>query len=179
MANVFELNVNINSTVKSEAEKSMENVSLGSLTNVSGKMDQGLSKLGQKASKSGHDVLGKSLKGAGAIGVASAVVDIGTKVVTNRLSRYGRLYGDQARQNRIDNAMSVAGDLMEAGGTIAAGAMAGGVPGAIVGAVVAVVDKAVEIAENLKEYSYNQQENRFESQRESERIGMIAISGGR
>lgn len=162
MANVFELNVNINNTSKSQTKKALEKTSTGS-----------------KSPKKDDDEEMGLVEAASAVHLGKKAIQTVIKAADIPLSRYGRLYGDTARQNEINNLTQSAHEVASAATTIAAGASVGGPWGAAIAAAIVVIDKAIDITRNLQDYENKMREYTIEANQKQERLGILASSQGR
>lgn len=104
---------------------------------------------------------------------------IAKQVGTYMISNIGTKYGDQARQNEINNIKSAGSTLLSMGEEIAAGAMVAGPIGAVVASVAAIAGQVVEISERVDEYNQLQKQNSLEEVRSSERLGQISTQRNR
>jgi hypothetical protein len=111
---------------------------------------------------------------------ATQVVEIGWNAVkTFKLDNIGEKYGDQARQNQVNNALNIAGRAKSVAGSAASGALAGaaaGPVGAIVGAAIGIIsnvaNQSIQATEAQAKWLRKEQENLYASIRSSERLGV-------
>lgn len=131
--------------------------------------------------------LQKSLKGLGVMALGKQVLNSGKEIINYRIGTISARYGDTARQNRVQNTMTMietAGGIIGAAGSGAvAGATVGGPVGAAVGAVIGLVTEAVSIGvqmyERNDEWQRNQYKNNLDEVRSSERLGLMRTDRSR
>lgn len=174
MANIFELNINLNTTGTSETEQALKETTEGSINPTP--VDSGGKKNGGKG----------SLKGFVATMAVDLAKDTVLQVANYQTNKIATVYDNQARANKINNITSTANTLMDAGIGIASAAMAGaafGPIGAVVGAVVGVVAEAVsigvEVNQRLDEWEMRQEDNIRNAAYAQERLGILILSKGR
>ena len=166
MPNIFELNVNINTTGESEAEKALNDTTNGSI---------------EVQQDSGSDATSKGKNIAAAIGVMSIqkVSQIGNQIASYEINKIGTIYGDQARQNEINNIMTVANTLTGIVSSTITGAAVGGLPGAIVGFVLNTASEVIQAGQRVEQYNIQQRDHMLNSNYKLERLGMLTASKGR
>lgn len=163
MANIFELNVNINAIEKTETQKALDKT-------ISGENTENKVETPESSGK----------KTAAAIGamVISSGTQIATRIISFETSKIGSLYGDVARQNEINNMLSGVNTIAEIGQMAAAGA-AFGPWGAAVGVVLGIAGKAIEYAYNGYMYTKEEEDRVRNSNYAQERLGILTASKGR
>lgn len=124
--------------------------------------------------KVGQEVVGKDVtkeRLAVASIFAHQALTMGKQIVSFAISNVGNFTGDSVKQDRIEQAVNILGDI----GTIGMGAMAGGWVGAIIGTL------GVATKYTLDAISTNQQEKHTERKTEliRERSGNSLTNGSR
>lgn len=165
MANIFELNVNIHTTEKSEAQKALSQT-IGNDDMTSGKSET----LATKDNKTAAAV--------GAIAI-QGVKQSASQIVSFEVNKISTIYGDDARANQINNMMNTASAGMSLVSSIATGASIGGPWGAVVGAVVGVATEAIGFATRAYSFAKTEQDRTRNSNYAQERLGLLAASKGR
>lgn len=124
--------------------------------------------------------LKKAAKAVGAISLGKQVLGIGKQELNYRISTYGAKYGDTARQNELQNMMSIANSGVSLAKNTVSGAVAGatlGPAGAIVGAVIGFVsdglNQVMGMVHRSEEWSRQQYINNLNETRTSERLGLM------
>jgi len=164
MANIFELNVNINAIEKTEAQKALEKTTNGE--NTENKIET-------------PESSGK--KTAAAIGamVISSGRQIANQVISFETSKIGSLYGDTARQNEINNMMSGVNTVAGIAQMAASGAAIGGPWGAAIGAIVGIVGEGIQMVQRGYMYTKEEEDRVRNSNYAQERLGILTASKGR
>lgn len=175
MANIFELNVNITSTVKSEAQQALDettNGGVGTVPTLEG---------ADTPVKGGEEAASNASSTGGAIG-ALALQTVGkaaSDLLSFDISRTATVFGDQARANEISNLMAGTGIV----GNIAQGALTGlavgGPWGALAGAILATVTEGVKVAQRAYEFNIKQTDHKINANYAQERLGILTVSKGR
>lgn len=160
MANKFELNINLMQLDKSEAKEALKQTTNGAAD--------------QKQDDKKDSDLKKTAKWAG-----KQVVQIVKQVAVYDLNKAGTIYGDQARQNEIDNITSTVAMGSTIANMTAMGAQIGGGWGALIGAVLGTVGEVIQGVQRANEYKIQQQNNLREANYAQERLGILAYSKGR
>lgn len=185
-ANQFEINVNINSTVKSEAEMALGDLTTGSLPDV--QLQNGDIMSGNEYQdmivKMESDVLKEgSLKNSGkSVGkalVAASAVELAITGMNWAHSRVSTIYKDQARANKISNRMNTLSAVGGLAGEIAAGYAKGGVVGGTINMALQLATEAIKIAQRVEAYQDKQKDYADESDYAMERLGLLAAGKGR
>lgn len=174
MANIFELNINLNSNEKSEAEKALEATTSGG------------SSSDKKDSKelSNLEMAGKMLAGIHfADKVKSNVVN---PLINLGISTVGNIYGDTARVNQINNFRSTIDggvSLVRSGlSGYSVGKAFGGSAGgwlALINVALDLAGTAIEMVQNANEYNNRQLDYKYNSAYSQERLGLLALNKGR
>lgn len=135
---------------------------------------------GNKNNASQDPSLGKILKGVGAYKLATEVVNTGKQYLSYRVNTYGARYGDTARQNELNNMMTVANYGVNLIKSTAEGAIAGAtfgpwgaLAGAIIGTITDVIGEVIGGVERTDQWQLQQNQNTFNEIRASERLGMM------
>lgn len=165
MANVFELNINLNTTGQSEAEKALENTTSGNLEPNKDNESAGL-----------YDAL-KAVKSN--YYVKEVYSNVAKPLMNLQLSTYGTIYGDQARQNRISNMLNTTDMAMSAVSSGITGYAVGGGVGAAIGAILDIVGTVIDGISNVREFNEEQLNHKYDSNYAQERLGILATSKGR
>lgn len=111
--------------------------------------------------------------------ITSDIVKTGTEYGMYRLTTIGSRYGDQARQNSVNNLMTginVAGSF---GVSTLVGAITAGPTGAVIGAVSSLLTTALQAVERLETWQQKQDTNTMNEVRSSDRIGKVASDRNR
>lgn len=88
--------------------------------------------------------------------------------------------GENERQQKVQFAYDMAEQAVEAGASIAAGAMAGGLPGAAIAAVGVVINFAVQLAIRFNEIDLKSQKESIEIGLKNKRAGhYVSVNGSR
>jgi hypothetical protein len=106
------------------------------------------------------------------IGIAGLGTTIIHGVKTFALDNISEKYGDQARQNTVNNALTIVGYESSIASSVAVGAAVGRGVGAAVGAVLGVVNLVIDSIEREMKWQRQEQENLYTSVRASERLGV-------
>jgi len=175
MANDFTLHIDLQN-IPSDTSRAKEK--LNNVTNV----NSGSS----AAEKSDNTGIIKAAKTVGLISLGKQVVSSATNYTTYKLSTYGSRYGDSARQNEINNMMTITSAGLSfvtstAGGAIAGATLGpiGAAVGAAIGAVSSVVGRVVDIIKNNEEYNRKRDIERISENRSFERLGLLASDRNR
>lgn len=178
MANIFELNINLNAVENSETKKALNETSNAKT----------------KAANTGDDENDKltglktGLKMAAALHVVQKInSNVVMPLVNMGTTTVGTIYGDTARLNKIqnlNNSISTGMGLISSGFSgFAAGAAIGGGAGGAVGAVITLtldlVGKTIDMVTNAMEYNNRQFDHMYNSNYAQERLGLLAINKGR
>ena len=175
MANIFELNINVNSNEQTETEKALKKTSNA--------------KHQEESDKNG--VL-STLKTAAKI---AGTVHIGQKVMSNvvtptfnmGITTIGTIYGDQARANQIQNmatTVETGTSLVKSGlsgysAGVAIAGKAGGIWGAVLAVALEAVGEVVDMVNIAREYNNKQLDYKYNSAYAQERLGILAANKGR
>lgn len=184
-ANVFELNVNINSTIKSEAQKALNDSTNGSLPDVQlgdGTWADG-SDYQDFIEKMEADTLKENkLKTAGKAAAIASTVSSGQQLVVGAMnwahSRVSNIYKDEARANKISNIQST---VTETGGLVMS-CVAGYAGGPVIGTInlaLQLAGQALKVAQRVEAYQDKQKDYADESDYAMERLGLVAAGKGR
>ena len=185
-ANVFELNVNINSTIRSEAQSALNDLTNGSLPDfidpkngdlLNGddyqdaieKMEQDM--LDEDAKKAKGKQLAKATTMASAVG-------LGVDIMNWSHSRVSTIYKDQARANKISNATNAVSNGASFAMSVAAGYAGGPIIGTI-NLALQIATQALTIAKNVEEHKDKEKDWADESDYAMERLGLLAAGKGR
>ena len=123
--------------------------------------------------------LNDAVKGiSGALIVSYAKTSANT-IMESRLSSVGTRYGDEALQNRINNAENLIKQGASAVTGIVSTAADFGVAGGLVAAAVEFVVKTVEVFDNKLDYMRDRLEEQREITRKANRLGVVAAGAGR
>lgn len=170
MANIFELNINLNRSEKSEAEKALEKTINGDTS----------------SSNNDDDSLKTAVKAAGTnYFIREGLSNVVSPVVNLQLSTYGTIYGDQARQNKISNMANLSSKAMDgvsaglAGYSAATALGASGPWGAIIAVAMEAFSMAIDLYDNYRQYNENQLNYMYNANYTQERLGILASSKGR
>ena len=179
MANIFELNINLNAVENSETKKALSETSNAKTktANTGDDKDDKLAglKMGLKMAAAVH--VTQKLNS----NVAMPLLNMGTTTI-------GTIYGDTARLNQIqnlNNSVSTGMGLISSGfsGFAAGKAVTGGAGGGSAGAIIAitldVVGKAIDMVTSAMEYNNRQIDHVYNSNYAQERLGLLAINKGR
>lgn len=120
-----------------------------------------------------------AVKALSAYKVANTFVQGGKQLTNYYLGSVGSRYGDTARQNEINNIMSVGSRVTGAATSIAAGALVGGWAGAVIATVGEIVSNAVNVVTNKDKWNQQQRINDMNEIRQSERLGLLASDRNR
>lgn len=161
--NVMQLNINLTKV----DTKSTEQEQLDTVTATAKNGNSGIDK---------KDVLKKA---AGVTMAYNQIQKITTTVVTTKLSQIGSVYGDQAKQNEINNVMSSVGTVSGIGQSIIGGALVAGPVGAVVMGLTSLIAEGYAMFERNASYQRLERENAINSMRSSEALGMTAIDRNR
>ena len=175
MANIFELNINLNEMGKSEAEEALEETTGGASTGSGNKEEVELSRL----EKTGKMLAGIHFLGKLDSNILHPLANLGTNTI-------GTVYGDIARTNQINNLANTINSSMgfvnsglsgySIGSAFGKGA---GIAMAIVNTVMDVAGEAISMIENSIQYNNQQLDYKYNSMYASERLGLLAINKGR
>ena len=161
----MELNINLsNADIKTKKQEKLDNITSTGRPDLS------------KDNASSKDVIKK------AVGVNLAmrqVQRVSNQVISHKLSSAGNIYNDQARQNKINNVMSIGSR-----GSRTASALIGG--GLVGGPVVSIIAGLGEVGSQLLEAKYkgeqwerNETENRLNETKSMESLGLTSIDMNR
>jgi len=164
MTNTFELNINLNNTTGSEAEKALNNTTKGSVDTNTGSI-----------TKDEKKVIFDSIV---AHSIVSNVVNTSKKVATTELSKIGSLYGDIARQNEINNSINFGSTMASSSLSIAASFAVNPVLGAI-NLINTGLSQAYDMFNNYQNWVVKRTEDTITTNRSNERLGNLATSRGR
>lgn len=175
MANIFELNINLNEVGKSEAEQALKETTNGSAGDSGNDGNIELTNL----EKAGKMLSGIHLAGQIDSNILRPLVNMGTNTI-------GSVYGDTARMNQINNLTNSVNTGMgfvrsglsgySVGSAFGNGA---GVAMAIVNVVMDVAGEAISMIENSIQYNNQQLDYKYNSAYASERLGILATNKGR
>lgn len=168
MANIFELNINLNKTGESEAKKALKKTING---NAEDEQEEG-------SLKTALNAIGSSYF------AKEAYSNIAKPILDLQLNKYGVIYGDQARQNKINNMTSTVSSAVSMttstlSGYAAGAALGSGGAGAIITLALELVGTAIDMVGNAREYNENQLNYMYNSNYSQERLGILASSKGR
>lgn len=165
--NVFELNINLMQLEKSEAKEALRNTANGSVSDS------------KKEEKEDDSLMGaiSALKGNFYVKTATnKIVKPGLQYIT---SKYGTIYGDQARANQIQNVSSAVSSVSGIVSSAAAGFAFGGPWGMVAALAAEAINIAIDVASNVREYNERQLDYMYDSNYTQERLGLLAINKGR
>lgn len=164
MGNQYELNINLNNTTGSEAEKALNNTTKGSVELNTGKTT--------------NDEKSVIFDSVVAHTVVSKAVNFTKKVASSELSKMGTIYGDVARENEISNIVNTSSSLAASAISVAASFAVNPVLGTI-NLINTGLSSAYEMFNNYQAWVVKETENNINSNKSQERLGNLASSRGR
>lgn len=178
MANIFELNINLNSTEETETEKALKKTSNAKVAETDP---------GDDKSDGALKIAGKAA--AAVLGIQRVKSDVVMPFYNMGITTVGTIYGDAARMNQIQNLTNTVNmgiGMVQTGlsgysiGFASGGSSKGaGSVGAIIAIALDLVGKTIDGVTNAMEYNNKQQDHKYNEAYGKERLGLLAINKGR
>lgn len=175
----FTIHIDLNN-IPTDTAKAQE-----ALDVVNGKANIQQSTPSRVSASSKMDAL-KTAKAIGAVHIGKQLINTSISVAKYRVGTISARYGDTARQNEINNIISVGEREMGILGSTMSGAMAGSLVGPVgtaVGAVLgftsSMINEAVQMFERRDQWQLQQNKNNFVENRSMERLGMMTTDRNR
>ena len=153
------IEINLNDITKSNEEKKLQEQTNGAVENN----QSGLSGSKTEALKYGA---------VAALGL-QAIEEIGNKVISTEINKIGSRYGDQARENKIKNKISMLDRGASMGKNILIGAVAGPV-GIAVALIGTAASEVYDMVETKKQWTLDQSEIALDSSKSLQALGLTA-----
>lgn len=127
------------------------------------------------------DKFKKTTYGMATIMMLDSAKSIASSVVNTRISTIGARYDNQAKQNEIQNLVSIGGMASSTVSSAITGAVvgssvspAGAIVGAVIGVTTNIANQVYQIYERVQEWERNQFANNMEEKVSAERIGRVS-----
>lgn len=108
-----------------------------------------------------------------------AAVDIALQAGKLYIDTIGIRTDNMARQNEVNNIVTLAGKVISFKGSVLSGAKQAGTAGAVIAAVAALATEAINMAGNVMQYRRDIAEDAASTMHASERLGMVATDRNR